>query len=102
MVAVVTSKGGKDQVIQNVENVININQTEITDQIHDFFRNSRSKFLLALANLSHYLPLNVHYAVEVGHECDILRHNQDYYTKAGLITAGILTVIGIVFCFFGE
>ena len=100
MVTIVTSTGGQDQVIQTIENAVN--QTEITDQFHNFFRDSRNKFLLALANLSHYLPLSVQYAVVVGHECDIVEYNKDYYTKPGLIIAGVLTVIGIVFCFFGE
>ena len=40
-------------------------------------------------SLSHYLPLSVQYAVEVGRECDIVEYNKHYYTKAGLIIAGI-------------
>ena len=59
-------------------------------------------YLLVYMALSHYLPLSVQYAVEVGRECDIVEYNKHYYTKAGLIIAGILVVIGIMFCFFGE
>lgn len=96
----VTSQREEDQVFYNLENAVN--QTEFMDQIKTFFLNSRDMFLVALSNMSHYLPLSVQYAVEVGRECDIVEYNKHYYTKAGLIIAGILVLIGIVFCFFGE
>ena len=96
----VTSQREDDQVFYQLENAVN--QTEFMDQIKTFFLNSRDMFLVALSNMSHYLPLSVRYAVEVGRECDIVEYNKHYYTKAGLIIAGILVLIGIVFCFFGE
>ena len=100
----VTSQDEENQVLYHLEDAMNQTElaTQFMDQIKDFFLNSRDMFLVALSNMSHYLPLSVQYAVEVGRECDVVEYNKHYYTKAGLIIAGIIVVIGIVFCFFGE
>ncbi len=58
--------------------------------------------MMAVYNLSDYLPLSVEYAAGVGQECDIVEYNRSYYSRAGLITSSIMAILGIVFAFFGE
>lgn len=58
--------------------------------------------MMAVYNLSEYLPLSVEYAAGVGHECDVVEYNESYYSKAGLITSCIMVLVGLVFAFFGE
>ena len=58
--------------------------------------------MMALYNLSEYLPLSVEYAAGVGQECDIVKYNKPFYTEAGLIMSTGMIVVGIIFSFFGE
>ena len=67
-----------------------------------FFHDSRNKLYLAFYNLSAYLPLSIDYAETVGSECDIIEFNKDYYTTVGVILAGCLALLGILFAFFGD
>lgn len=67
-----------------------------------FFHESRNKLYLAFYNLSSYLPLSIPYAETVGTECDIVQYNKDYYTAVGLVLAGILALVGVLFAFFGK
>lgn len=75
---------------------------EIDDKMKTFFHDSRNKLYLAFYNLSSYLPLSIPYAETVGTECDIVQYNKEYFTTAGLVLAGILALLGVLFAFFGE
>ena len=75
---------------------------KVEDELTNLFQTSKNKFLLALFNLSSYLPLNVEYATTVGPECDVNQYNKDYYSRTGVIIASVMFVLGIVFCFFGK
>ena len=88
-----------DTAVQDAENRTS---KEIEDDLKNFFHDSRNKLYLAFYNLSSYLPLDIDYAETVGKECDILKYNKDYYTTVGLILAGVLAVVGVLFAFFGE
>ena len=88
-----------DAAVQDAENRTS---KEIEDDLKNFFHDSRNKLYLAFYNLSSYLPLDIDYAETVGKECDILKYNKDYYTTVGLILAGVLAVVGVLFAFFGE
>ncbi len=58
--------------------------------------------MMAVYNLSEYLPLSVEYAAGVGQACDIVEYNRSFYSHAGIITSTIILTLGIIFAFFGE
>lgn len=104
-VLVVTRAEGRtivNDIDHTVHNIENKTSEEIGDKFKTFFHDSRNKLYLAFYNLSSYLPLSIKYAETVGKECDVLEHNRRYYTTVGLILAGVLVVLGIIFAFFGE
>ena len=71
-------------------------------EFHNAAKNARSDFHSALSNLSEYLPLSVEYATTVGQHCNIVKYNDRFYTKGGLIISAIMVVFGVIFGFFGK
>lgn len=65
--------------------------------------NQTENFLLnLLRNMTQYLPVNVDYAETVGRNCNIIAYNKDYYSVPGLIIAGAMFLIGVLFCILGK
>lgn len=71
------------------------------NDIVKFFNNSRSKFIMALKNLSSYLPINVNYSLTKAQDCDIIHNNRDFYERVPLILSAVMIVLGVIFCFLG-
>ena len=72
------------------------------NEVEKFLNNTRSTFILALKNLSSYLPINVGYVETRAKECDVIRYNKQFYNRVPLIIAAVLIVLGIIFTFLGE
>ena len=101
--ATIAAAAGNDDTISPVDLENAVENTETMENgLENFYKTSKNKFLLALFNLSSYLPLNVEYAVTVGPECDVAQYNRDYYSRSGVIIAAVMLILGVVFCFFGK
>jgi hypothetical protein len=74
---------------------------DINNLVVNFANETRLKFYQALFNVSKYLPLSIEYAITVGHNCNIVEYNRDYYGPPGLVISGFLFIIGVLFCFIG-
>ena len=99
-----TSDNPVDDIVDTVNNIGNDIGTiqNAENAIVNFFNDSKSKFELALANLSSYLPLDINYTLTKAHECDLIKNNKEYYQTIGLILSAVLIVLGIIFSFIGK
>ena len=84
----ITSKG-----LPDIPSVPNINK---------LINDTEYYLLSVLRNMTGYLPLNVVYAETVGRNCNIVAYNSSYYSVPGLVIAGLMVVIGVLFSFLGN
>ena len=91
-----------DDVPGIVEDEIEHVENDLEDKIASFWRNSKNKLVMAVYNLSEYLPISVEYATSVAHQCDLVANNRKYYTKVGLIISAVMLLSGLLFAFLGK
>ena len=85
-----------------VPDVTDLPDSEVLDEVNELMNTTGNWFTDLLRNVSAYIPLNVQYATNAGNYCNPLEYNSPYYNVPSLIISGVLVVLGVLFCFFGQ
>lgn len=86
----------------DVPDIPDLPDEEDISDVNELVNTTGHWFAELLANVSEYLPVNVDYATNVGNSCSPDRYNSDYYNVPSLVISGVLFILGILFCFFGQ